>query len=94
MSSAAVATIARHIFKCPCKNVWTVESNPQTVSAKLWYELNNNRQVCPACSRYMVRGTLVRGTFNAEKVCNAKCMGATSGVCECNCAGSNHGAGH
>lgn len=34
----------------------------------------------------------VRGTYSAKHVCNAKCLGSTSGKCECSCGGKNHGA--
>lgn len=36
----------------------------------------------------------VKGTRNAEIVCNAKCTGSKGWVCECSCGGKNHGAGH
>lgn len=32
-----------------------------------------------------------RFTYNPDKVCNAKCMGATGPACDCSCAGANHG---
>lgn len=36
----------------------------------------------------------VRGKFSAKHECNAKCVASTGTVCECSCAGKNHGASH
>lgn len=41
-----------------------------------------------------VRLWKVLGKYNPEKVCNARCMGATTGACECSCGGKNHGSSH
>mgnify|MGYP001616854185 CR=1 FL=1 len=35
-----------------------------------------------------------RFTYSPEKVCNAKCMGATGPACDCSCSGANHGGQH
>lgn len=35
-----------------------------------------------------------RSTFNPQKVCNAKCMGAAGPACDCSCGGANHGGSH
>lgn len=35
----------------------------------------------------------VKGTYRADKECNAKCTGSIGHVCECKCGGKNHGAG-
>jgi hypothetical protein len=50
---------------------------------------------CPAegCTRWIVLKP-VRGTFNPDKACNARCMGATGPSCECACGGANHGGNH
>jgi hypothetical protein len=49
--------------------------------------------VCPCCG--MARGAqAVRGKFSAKHVCAAKCMASTGTLCECSCAGKNHGAAH
>lgn len=34
------------------------------------------------------------GTYSAQRVCSAKCMGASGPNCECACAGANHGGNH
>lgn len=48
---------------------------------------------CPAHGGSMVyQGG--RFTYNPEKVCNAKCMGAAGPACDCSCGGSNHGGQH
>jgi hypothetical protein len=36
----------------------------------------------------------VKGIKRADIKCGAKCTGATGHVCECECGGRNHGAGH
>lgn len=47
--------------------------------------------VCPECeSRLSLRA--LRSTYNPEKKCSARCMGATRHVCECACGGANHGS--
>ncbi len=35
-----------------------------------------------------------RFTYNPDKACNARCMGATGPACDCSCRGSNHGGKH
>lgn len=51
---------------------------------------------CPACGRALnvQFGTPIYGSFSEVSVCNSRCMGATSGACECSCSGANHGGGH
>jgi hypothetical protein len=94
--SAAPASVSpdlfRHLFRCRnCGHAWRLDSDLHLISSQRWYELNNRPQDCPSCGE-PVRGKLVVGKFNPAKVCNSKCMGATSGACECSCAGRNHGA--
>lgn len=36
----------------------------------------------------------VKGVFNADKTCNARCTNAVGADCECSCAGQQHGAAH
>ena len=36
----------------------------------------------------------VRGKFSAKHVCSAKCMSSHGTICECSCAGKNHGSAH
>ncbi len=36
----------------------------------------------------------IYGTYNADKECNGKCMGATGPACDCKCGGENHGGRH
>lgn len=36
----------------------------------------------------------VKGRFNAEVKCDARCTGARGHNCECQCGGKNHGAGN
>ncbi len=52
---------------------------------------------CPHCPANTYSGfvqvemRLLRGTYSERKECNARCMGATGPLCECSCAGANHG---
>ncbi len=67
-----------------------------------WWE--GMRVYCEGCAaegRKNVDGSpvvvllrLVIGKFNAEKKCDGRCQGATGPLCECRCAGANHGAAH
>lgn len=36
----------------------------------------------------------VKGTYNPEHVCSAKCTSSKGFVCECSCGGKNHGSAH
>ena len=36
----------------------------------------------------------VKGTYRAEKKCDARCLNSTGHVCECSCGGKNHGGGN
>lgn len=38
------------------------------------------------------RAKLVKGTFSTVHKCSAKCLASTGFVCDCSCAGANHGA--
>ncbi len=48
---------------------------------------------CRTCGEPRV-AKLVRGTFSATHVCSAKCQASTGTVCECSCAGKNHGGAY
>jgi hypothetical protein len=45
---------------------------------------------CRGC-REWVRVEPVRGTFNPRASCNESCLTSASLVCNCSCAGRNHG---
>lgn len=42
----------------------------------------------------LARLSKVDGTYNAGKKCDGRCMSARGHVCDCQCGGQNHGAGH
>lgn len=46
--------------------------------------------LCPTCSRVMGR-TAIEGRLNPNVKCSGRCTSATGPVCECACAGANHG---
>lgn len=37
---------------------------------------------------------MIRGRYSPDRVCDARCMGATGPACSCQCGGANHGASH
>lgn len=45
---------------------------------------------CPVCGK-RARLEAVAGAYSKEAPCNALCMGARGPVCDCRCAGVNHG---
>lgn len=49
---------------------------------------------CPECGCNLPKSNRVVGHYNEQHVCNAKCMGATTGACSCSCGGANHGINH
>jgi len=54
----------------------------------------NNGLRCPLCDSYLPKSTRVNGHYSEKRVCNARCLTATGGDCECQCSGKNHGANH
>jgi hypothetical protein len=49
------------------------------------------------CGLRYYRNTINKALYGRtvkEKACSSKCMGATSGACDCSCGGENHGGGH
>lgn len=48
--------------------------------------------ICVKCNRMMDFGAL-RGSYNEDVKCNAKCSGARGHDCVCSCGGKNHGIG-
>jgi hypothetical protein len=49
--------------------------------------------VCRKCGVSRV-AKAVRGVYSAQHECSAKCMSSTGTVCECSCAGRNHGGAY
>jgi hypothetical protein len=47
---------------------------------------------CRGCGRLRT-AKIVRGVYNPNKKCNAKCIFAMGHNCECACGGKNHGKG-
>ena len=54
-------------------------------------EYTRGHMVHHSCGK-LCSGIEIKGR-EGHQPCNAKCMGSTSGVCECQCAGKNHGGG-
>jgi hypothetical protein len=48
--------------------------------------------VCPTCDAD-VRIKQVKGSVTQVE-CDARCINAVGGACDCSCGGENHGAGH
>lgn len=47
--------------------------------------------LCASCGAFMSSGEL-KGFFNADVKCSARCTNARGNNCECSCGGLNHGA--
>ena len=54
---------------------------------------NGTLQALCSCGKGSLIGKRVSGT-HSEKVCGAKCLGATGPNCDCSCGGRNHGGAH
>ena len=103
-------TTTRYIAKCKsCNCVTSALATAEEMRAVQMYDGFPKTQVMPASPFYYVNGSLVldcrtcrkpkyahavRGKFSAKHVCNAKCLSSTGTVCECSCAGKNHGASY
>jgi hypothetical protein len=48
---------------------------------------------CRKCGE-PARAKQVRGKYNPDIPCNAKCLASTGFNCECSCGGKNHGASY
>lgn len=102
MTTAVATETTRVIFRCKnknCKHVWAYEYETQGKSLyrmidgkKVWYSDDVNGR-CINCRSLNFEGNRVEGKVT-EHVCNAKCMSATNGQCECSCGGKNHGVNH
>lgn len=49
--------------------------------------------VCPEHNQLM-RGDVLNGTYNPDKICDGRCMSARRASCDCSCGGTNHGQSH
>lgn len=45
----------------------------------------------PKCQDHILRAHTVDGTYNPDRACDARCMGAVGPACSCSCGGENHG---
>ena len=54
-------------------------------------DVNHHYIACPSCGSSVCLSA-VRGV-KSEKKCGARCLSSTGPVCECSCAGQNHGGG-
>lgn len=102
MTTAVVTETTRVIFKCQrksCKHAWAYEFEPQgkhlfrMVDGKKVWESDEFFTGCPICHSKFIESNHVEGKVT-EHACNAKCMSATNGTCECSCGGRNHGVNH
>lgn len=49
---------------------------------------------CPDCGVQSVKGAmLVKGDYDPDITCDARCTNATGPNCDCSCGGKNHGLG-
>lgn len=82
-------------------------SHKKTVACKIVKRVHRH-EVNENPSTYKIRGFILRvcecgltqagvaveGKLSTVKQCDARCMGSTSGKCECSCEGMNHGGSH
>jgi hypothetical protein len=57
-----------------------------------WLPVCNGVPVFFCCDNE-VRLSPVKGTFNREHKCDARCVNSKGHVCDCACGGQNHGSG-
>lgn len=108
MTQAAVATSpkTRVIFHCNrCKKTWAKEYRTFIPTGDLYYmvEVDGVRRRhfygedvngrCIYCNSLNFESNKVEGKVTTH-VCDARCMGAKMGKCECSCGGANHGISH
>lgn len=108
MTTATLTKTNRVIFTCKnknCKQVWAFEyenANNGLSAGSSLYRIENGKKVfygedingrCPNCRSLHIEGNRVEGKVT-DHVCNAKCMSAKNGACECSCGGANHGISH
>jgi hypothetical protein len=85
----AEPTTKRYNGVCPCATpLSTVVTTPagQIVRHTQWVN-------CANCNR-RVKLVGVKGTYNPDHPCDARCTSAKGHVCTCSCGGANHGADH
>lgn len=98
------AHTAATLTKCQCGTVtrtewvarWFGGWEEFKVSAWSW-ELPRTAMksvICRGCGEQVKKGSKRIVGKKSEQECNEKCMGATSGACECKCEGVNHGGSH
>lgn len=98
----------RYIAKCRCKTVTSaMVTEPEFRAATEAYgwpksrpmptgsfriHLGSQCLVCRGCGAIRIASPVVGRVSKHE--CGARCMGSTSGKCECSCGGQNHGSSH
>lgn len=94
----------RYIAKCKACNCVTsglssgqnmrrIKSDPQRTGSVYTHHMGSIVMDCRKCGAPKYANP-VRGKFSSKHECNAKCLSSTGTVCECSCAGKNHGASH
>jgi hypothetical protein len=100
----------RYIFKCrSCNSKWakdfnvvekqvTVYKNGSPDHTNSTFEtpeaLEYMSNGCPTCEYRWIGATAVIGTLKPEHKCDARCVNAGGGLCECACGGRNHGSAY
>lgn len=93
------------LSKCPCGEItrtewearwfggWEEFRVRQTANLSRW-ELPRTAMktiVCRGCGEQIKKGSKRVVGKKSNRECDARCMSATSGACECACEGANHG---
>jgi len=91
----------RRVYQVWGYTEWSRATNrPYTVESVYQYQRIENGKVirfeldyvCPECGRHGESNRVV-GSYS-DKKCDARCMGAKNGACECSCGGKQHGINH
>lgn len=85
--SRVITQVVKRVYRSDSIK-WVSESVKRTLG-----DGSRERSIQCECGRELYFRD-VRGSYNAEKKCNAKCLSSISHICECSCGGKNHGAGH
>ena len=89
--------MSRYIATCKtCKQHMSTEAfKLNTVGEVLGAMVRSARYYwaipCRTCGKECA-ARAVRGTYNPEHKCNAKCLASHGPTCDCSCGGKNHGA--
>lgn len=86
---------------CTCLRQWTEQESWNDLAAthtcRMAYLIAHPSSggtpagsVCAPGNHYVIRR--IKGHYNPDRACDARCTGAKGATCDCSCGGTNHGA--